>query len=305
MQPTASAFVKHFSTTTVRQVTKIPPESPDYINVPKAPLSQSDEVDNKPSPLEYKGHLPIPRPVFRQRNSAVRKADPLFLQKSAPLPTSKKSQREPLSEHEAWERRMAASRRKNLEEGITQLWERKIETENVRDVRNRRKVRRNTEAMNMPKREDEVFTEATIPAVLLETAVSRDPLAFVTARKSRQRTRKLVEKKSDDRQDALQHLYMNARSFIVDEEELNAQIEKLFKDDYFSSVGSSTGYKAQNVWDVPGMPMSVREMLSDVTKTDNKAVDSGIKDDGNRTKKRQKKITEDLTGGPMDMWRIF
>merc|ERR1712093_865648 len=96
------------------------------------------------------------------------------------------------------------------------------------------------------------------------------------------------------RRNALHTLYMNARSFITTEEELDAEIEKIFVEDPHAS-----GNLNDNIWSVKGAPPSVLTMLSAVNNTQKKAIDFH-RGPAALTGRRMKKIAEELTGGTMD-----
>merc|ERR1712098_664467 len=100
--------------------------------------------------------------------------------------------------------------------------------------------------------------------------------------------------KEEQRRNALHTLYMNARSFITTEEELDAEIEKIFVEDPHAS-----GNLNDNIWSVKGAPPSVLTMLSAVNNTQKKAIDFH-RGPAALTGRRMKKIAEELTGGTMD-----
>ncbi|KAK8061908.1 hypothetical protein PG994_008274 [Apiospora phragmitis] len=280
-------------TSPVRQ--RIPPESPLYINVPTPPLSQAVE-DQRRSPLSYKGHLPVPRPIFKQRKGELSKTSPTWLKKSAPQPTSAKALASTSSEAEAWRRRMAAGRRRNMEESIKALWTRTQRTTAARNERSRRNDMANRTAMNAPPHESDRLTAATVRASVLATHVPQDPQRFEQARESAERTRAIAEVKSQARRDALQQLYMNARSFIVSEADLAKAVEEEFHPDFFANK-TSKGMPCDSIWDIESAPKTVTQMMGEVMGTSNRVVQS---DNMSRTTKRHHKIAEELTGGAMD-----
>lgn len=241
----------------------------------------------------------MPRRIFKRRTYEIPKTDPVFLSKSAPLPTNEKSQMPPTSEHEARRRSMADMRRKNLTEGIEELWKRRTETEKARRNRRAAKQSHHRNAMNAPQREDEAFTESSIPASVLQTEVPRDPLRFEHSLQSKARTEAIMARKSQDRKDSLQKLYMSARSFIVDEKALEKEVDRVFRPDTFTGGATSTGTTATNAWDLWGSPVTVRDLMGDVLRTDNRVMNA-FQEESSRTSKRQTKVAEELTGGPMD-----
>ncbi|KAK7984359.1 hypothetical protein PG989_011761 [Apiospora arundinis] len=272
-----------------------PPESPLYINIPTPPLSQAVE-DQRRSPLSYKGHLPVPRPIFKQRKGELSKTSEEWFKKSAPVPTSEKALAPTSSETKAWKRQMAASRRRNMEEGLTKLWTRTQRTDASRKERSHKKDMEHRAAMNAPPHESDRLTAATIPASVLATQVPQDPQRFEQALASQARTRSVVELKSQARRDALQQLYMAARSFIVTEADLEKAVEEQFNPTFFANK-TSAGMPSASVWDIEGAPKTVGQMMGDVMGTSSRVVKS---DTSNRTAQRHRQIAEELTGGPMD-----
>ncbi|OTB02699.1 hypothetical protein M426DRAFT_322455 [Hypoxylon sp. CI-4A] len=276
---------------------QIPPESPLFINVPNPPQDQSIEALRELKPV--KGHLPIPRQVFKQRDGHLKPQD-TWLQRSAPAPTSEHSQEDPRSEIQAWKRRMASSRRENMREGVQALYARKQLFDKRRLERQSARLAANRAAATAPEREDERLTRASVNAGTLQTAVLPDPLRHERARESRERTRFLSAQKSEARKDAIQELYMKARSFIVSEKDLEAEVEKLFAPDYWRKSGAAaTGAVVNNVWDRDGKPRTVADMLTDVSRTSSNLT-RNTESEKTRTLKRQKEVAEELTGGKLD-----
>ncbi|KAI0881344.1 uncharacterized protein GGS22DRAFT_73862 [Annulohypoxylon maeteangense] len=276
---------------------RIPPESPLFINVPNPPQDQSIEALRELKPI--RGHLPIPRQVFKHRDSHLKPRNS-WLAQSAPKPTSAKSQQPPRSEIQGWKRRMAASRRENLRVGIRALFKRKQLTDKKRAERQAAKVALHQAAAAAPEREDERLTRASINPRTLETAVVLDPERFEKALASRERTTALLAQKSERRRDAIQELYMKARSFIVTESDLEAEVNKLFAPDYWKNMGlSASGFEVRNIWDLNGKPQTVSDMLNEVSRTSSTAVKS-FETEKTRTLKRQKEVAEELTGGKLD-----
>ncbi|OTA57446.1 hypothetical protein K449DRAFT_386350 [Hypoxylon sp. EC38] len=276
---------------------QIPPESPLFINVPNPPQDQSIEALRELKPV--KGHLPIPRRVFKQRDGHLKPQDE-WLTRSAPAPTSAKSQQPPRSDIQAWKRLMAASRRENMREGVRALYSRKQSFEKRRLERQTARLVANRAAMLAPEREDERLTRASINAGTLQTAVLPDPQRMERALESRARTEFLSAQKSEARRDAIQELYMKARSFIVSEKELEAEVDKLFAPDYWKKQGvSASGFAVSNIWDLDGKPPTVADMLNDVSRTSSGFM-KNAESEKTRTLKRQKEVAEELTGGKLD-----
>lgn len=195
---------------------------------------------------------------------------------------------------------MAASRRDNMREGVRALYSRKQRFDRSRLERQTAALAANRAAAMAPEREDERLTRASINAATLATAVQPDPERFERALASRSRTESLHSQKSEARRDAIQELYMKARSFIVTEQDLEAEVDRQFAPDYWKNMGASAaGYDVHNIWDLDGRPQTVADMLSDVSRTSN-ALHKSLESEKTRTLKRQKEVAEELTGGRLD-----
>ncbi|KAI0446505.1 hypothetical protein F4803DRAFT_17833 [Xylaria telfairii] len=294
---TTPAFTRLFSSTPSMLSQQIPPESPLFINVPNPPQDQSIEAKRELKPL--RGFVPVPRQVFGHRDSHQKPTDS-WLDRAAPKPSNAKSQAEPGSDLEAWRRKMAASRRESMRSGVRDLWARKQRFDAKRLAARTAKLAANKAAAMAPEREDERLTRGTINAGTLQTAVAPDPLRFERGFASAARTAAIAADKSEARRDAIQALYMNARSFIVSEAELETVVNREFADDHFRNIGaSSTGHLIQNIWDAQNEPMSVAAMLDELQRKHDTLV-SDLTSEGTRTVRRQKQVAEELTGGKMD-----
>ncbi|KAI0456278.1 hypothetical protein F5B21DRAFT_468293 [Xylaria acuta] len=294
---TTPTLTRLFSSTPSALSQQIPPESPLFINVPNPPQDQS--IEAKRELKRVRGFVPVPRPVFAHRDSHEKPTDS-WLGRAAPEPSNARSQAEPGSDLQAWKREMAASRRENIRSGVRDLWARKQRLDTKRLAARTAKLAANKAAAMAPEREDERLTRGTINAGTLQTAVIPDPQRFERGLASAARTAAIAADKSEARRDAIQTLYMNARSFIVDEGELEDAINREFADDHFDKMGQSgAGYRIQNIWDAQNEPMAVASMLKELQRSHDNLV-SDFTSDEVRTVRRQKLVAEELTGGKMD-----
>ncbi|TDZ17955.1 hypothetical protein C8034_v010151 [Colletotrichum sidae] len=283
-----------FSTTTTNF--KVPPESPGWIQVPVPRQSQSSE-EKLP---KVKGTLPVPRDPF-PRNEGNRKVQPKYFKETAPRPTNEASKKpaEPGSRLDH-RRRLAETRRQNLKAALKGLYERKQQRVEAVTAASQQRLRENNRAATAPERKDDRFTRSSILSSLsATTAVALDPNRYVRAEESKVRTAALAQKKSEQRQDALMELYINASKFIVDEKELSQQLDDLFSEDYWNRQGKSMTQDADNAWDVWGQPPTVQGMLNEMLRKDQRAIDFQ-QTEQDRTVVRQKTIAEELTGGKME-----
>ena len=192
-----------------------------------------------------------------------------------------------------WRKRSAHDRRENLAIGITALAKRKKTREQeaaVITLRRRTAAKKIVEAA-----EDEAdrLTRPTVPPEILITAVADDPARFQKARASLARTTKMFQRHRTARQDSITELYMNAKTFIVTEEELEATVQKLFTAAAFKDSEVASG--VPNVWanDPPWMEShdntwSAAGMMGELV--DKKARKTGM---------RHEKVGEALTGGKL------
>ncbi|KAJ1324433.1 hypothetical protein MN608_10497 [Microdochium nivale] len=286
-----------FSTSANACAARIPPESPRYINVPNPPQDQSIEARRELQ--QVRGHLPVPRKVFRWKTGDYEPTQDV-LDSLAAEPTSERSRQPPRSDKQAWKRSMASQRRENVRAGVQDLWERKVVSEQTIAESRARKVAQHRRAASAPERVGDRLTRASVDPETLKTAVAPDPLRFERALASKERSEALEQKRSERRIDAVQELYMNARSFIVTEKELEDLVEKEFAPDYFSSMGmSNSGRPMYNVWDLQGKPKAMADMMSEVSRSTSDLLQS-VTQDSTRTLKRQKLVAEQLTGGRID-----
>lgn len=190
---------------------------------------------------------------------------------------------------------MAEMRRKNLREGLVALRARKRREDKRVASRSLFKSREREARLHAPQREDERLTSPTITEAMrsLQVGAVPDPYRKLRVAKKAAMAAASEAAKEDARRNALHTLYMNARTFITTEEQLDAKIEEIFVKRPFA------GSNSDNIWDAKGPPPTVREMLSTINHSQKKAIDyhSGP---AVITGQRIKKIAEELTGGKMD-----
>ncbi len=247
--------IRSFSTS--NSLSAIGPVSPKFIEVPTTPQPQA-----RPK-LDIKGTLPPPRNLFPAR--ALKKTSKTYLDAVTKEP---KEQREPANEYVAWKRRMAASRRTNLREGLVELYKRK-------------------------KDHDGRLTDPTIKEAnrILQSGPIPDPNRAVRIAEKAARVQAKEAAREEQRKNALHTLYMQARSFITTEEELDAKIEEIFQ--------APPEGETDSIWDVTKAPPTVMDMLSQVNNTQREAIKFHASP-AQITGQRMKKIAEELTGGKME-----
>ncbi|KMU73653.1 hypothetical protein CISG_03703 [Coccidioides immitis RMSCC 3703] len=175
-----------------------------------------------------------------------------------------------------------------LREGLLELHERKQKTESKVLARSKARQAQNRQVLNQLSREDERLTSATIVQAMVskKNPILPDPNAEARLAKSLANVAMKQQLKSEERMDAIHSLYMNARDFIITEEQLNEEIERVFP------AGDNPEWMndqraGENVWNL-GPPPTVSSLVH-------------RKDDENSrwdlVQDRTKKIAEALTGG--------
>ncbi|KAH7402820.1 hypothetical protein BKA66DRAFT_507689 [Pyrenochaeta sp. MPI-SDFR-AT-0127] len=269
------------------------PQSPNYIDVPK-PLQPTF-----PSKPAVKGHLPIPRDIFKTRNSHP-KESATFLDRSTRTPKTVKAPG-PYSrdaDYRLYKQRLADKRRTALQEGVKELHERKAtsDAQYLSKIQQIGAFRR--KVATAPSREVDLLTQTSISKGIRDFLTDELPassrLTITNARRKAYGRR--VAKVQAVRTSRLHDLYTNAREFIVDEQQLDEAIEKAFGTeespmgwDVKGNMGPRhEGKEGLSPWHGP-MPEGVGDMLQKLKGGEGVGL----------AKERVKKVAEELTGGKM------
>lgn len=279
---------RHFSTAPTRQARSTPPVSPDYIrlNLPK-------QIEDKQHP-RVRGFLPVPRELFPRKNGK-RKISAEYIDQAAARPKTPQSRSKEAKERAV----LAASRRKNLNQGLKELWARHSQEKKLRALHSTKNHERNHRMAVAPEREDDVYTRGTTLDALLDTKVYEDPKRFPRADRKRDKNIALVNAKQEARKDALMDLYVTATNFITDETELRSKVDEMFSESYMKSMRESRNqtWEVDNAWGVYGPPPSLNAMLGASTSISHDQAKIRARD---LTASRQKRIAEAFTGGQME-----
>lgn len=279
---TASVQVRGFTSSTCLRVG---PESPNYIDVPRTIQPEL------PSKRQVKGTLPVPREIFPSRRTD--KPTEKYIADATPLPKTKKSARsdDPNAAYIETRQRMADMRRKSLREGLLELHQRKRRTDKEMRSRSQKKQAQREEVLQQPEREDEMLTRPSIVEEMMpkRMGVLPDPDRELRLQVSQARLEAAETRRRTDREDALQSLYMNARSFITSEEQLNAEIDRVFPEGQ-NDAFRNDARPGESVWNI-GPPPTVQSIVTDAKKNESARWDL-IQD-------RIKKLSEEVTGGKL------
>jgi hypothetical protein len=269
------------------------PQSPNYIEVPK-PLQPTFPLD----PV-VKGHLPVPRDIFKTRNKHPKESDD-FLSRSTRAPKALKAPG-PYSrdaEYQLYKQRLAETRRSALKEGVKQLHERKVETDAMFQQKLEKSYADKIARATAPPRETDLLTANSIQKGLRDflagTLPESSKKSNIPARRAAYARR--VRKVQAVREQRLHDLYVNAREFLVEESQLDEAIEKCFGSeekpvgwDVRGNMGlRSDGKDGLSPWHGP-MPEGVGDMLQKLKGGEGVGL----------ARERVKKLAESLTGGKM------
>lgn len=269
------------------------PESPNYIEVPK-PLQPTFPI--KPA---VKGHLPVPRDIFKTRNVHPKQSK-IFLDRSTKLPKEVKTPG-PYSrdaEYRLYKQRLAEKRREALRQGVEELHKRKVTTETQHLARIQANYKDRRERAMAPPRKVDVLTQNSIQKGIrdfLEGTLPDSSRTEITeARREAYAARQ--DKVQAMREARLHDLYINARHFIVDEQQLDEAIEKTFGTeespigwDVKGNMGPrAEGKEGLSPWHGP-IPEGVGDLMKKLKGG------AGV----NLAKDRVKKLAEEFTGGKM------
>lgn len=269
------------------------PQSPNYIDVPK-PLQPTFPLEPR-----VKGHLPVPRDIFKTR-SPLPKASPAFLDKATRSPKTQKTpgphSRD--ADYRLYKQRLAEARRQALQAGVQELHERKLTTEAQYLAKIQAIGASRRELATAPPREVDVLTATSISKGVRDFLADALPASSRTANiaKRREAYQRRVARVQKVRATRLHDLYINAREFIVDEQQLDDAIEKAFGTedapigwDVKGNMGPrSEGKEGLSPWHGP-MPEGVGDMLQKLKGGEGVGL----------AKERVKRVAEELTGGKM------
>ena len=278
---TPKVQVGAFSSTAIARVG---PESPNYIQVPA-----SLQPDLPPKP-RVKGTLPVPREIFPTRRPD--KPSKAYIAAATTEPSKRrKKPKGTQPEYNEWKSKMAASRRRNLREGLVELYRRKERTVRSVAARSNAKQTQRDRLIHQRPRDDERLTSSTTPTVMQPKrySVLPDPGRGQRLARSRHRVAAKERRKEAERKDSLHTLYMNARNFITTEEQLATELNRVFPDGV-NEAWANDQRAGENIWN-QGVPPTLQSMVNANKRGD--AAKWGL------VQKRVKKIAEELTGGKM------
>lgn len=279
---TASRQVRGFATS---PNLRAGPESPHFIDAPRI-LQPGNPI--KP---HVKGTLPVPRELFPARRPD--KPRKQYLDDVTPLPSTERkvNPKSADPEKQAFKIKMAELRRQNLREGLRKLYKRKQVAEDTMYERSLESQDRRERILQQPEPEDELLTRPSVVQAMLpqKHATLADPNREARLALSKARMEAKKAQKDAQRQAGIQSLYMNARTFITTEEQLAAEIDRVFPEGE-NEAWRNDHQQGENIWNL-GTPPTVQSIVIESQKSETARWDT-IQD-------RVKKLGEQITGGKL------
>ncbi|RMD42170.1 hypothetical protein DV735_g2967, partial [Chaetothyriales sp. CBS 134920] len=278
---------------TTAPLAAISPESPRYIDVPQS--LQEDWLPRRFVP----GRMPVPREIFPRNRPDKPSAEYLANvtpEPKQPVDTTK------LSEKALYRHRLGQLRKQYLRESLVQLHKRKQAATSRMKFRSDEKQADHARLIAQAEREDVRLTSISVPA-------SMNPNAKLDLRSAADRRHIHEEKKANVsrtqtdktgvRLDNLHTLYMNARTFIVNEAQLKAKIAEEFADNKFNKVDAGkSGEQNMSLWDSLGAPDGIKDMVNKSTVSPRmREQDPAYEAAWERDQERMKRVAEKLSGG--------
>ena len=177
-----------------------------------------------------------------------------------------------------------------------ELRRRKESTDKRVEARSARRQALYEEAVHRPEREDVRLTTPTLPHSMKSGFFLNvtDPERSERIRDSKNRAKAHETDRKEQVRTDLHSLYMNARTFVVTERDLDNLVEDVFENDEWFKVNPDRG-----IWDKHyDRPDTVADLLT-AQRPRGKAVDAEAKTTDRLFADRAIRIAEELTGGKM------
>jgi hypothetical protein len=200
-----------------------------------------------------------------------------------------------LTPTQLYQKRLTALRKQNLREGLTELLARKNHEHREMTIRGNTKTAERVRLVAQPPREDERLTSNSIPSSMAPTSIRFPPISPEAHLESSQRFAHHAAKKQAHQHDALHTLYMNARTFITTEEQLEQKIAAEFDNNNFGGVLPG----AQSYWETLKMPENIKELVKKSTMGRGIQTNAEKEEAWRRDQERMKRLAEGLSGGKM------
>jgi hypothetical protein len=287
-QHASKKLLRHSSSSS--KTLNIPPESPQFIHIPRSPQQSSIVIP------QMKGTLPVPRlPMKIKEKDQLR----VHYETTTPEPVFENKAAENAPTEEArklinWKIQASALRRKNFREGFTDLRNREANTQHARKKATEYKQAQNKRRLEAPEPAAEFLSRPTVLSYMknssnLQKQLERQAKASFSQRK--QRYQQLQSAKQEEKRTNVHALYVNAKDFIVNHEQLDKRITEVFDSPFYQHNPE------MGVWDEFGFPETTDYLLGRSGRASSKLAISAQSAHQETTRDRLEEIAEELTGG--------
>jgi hypothetical protein len=203
-----------------------------------------------------------------------------------------------MTEQQRYKERMTQLRKQHLREGLAELYKRKQSQDRTMKIRSDTRSAERSRLISQAEREDARLTNASVPQSMNPNIkLSFDPREALSMHKrKRAHVKAHTSDKLDAQHDALHTLYMNARSFIVSEEQLLDKIKEEFDEKNF---GGHSSDPAKSYWEGLGPPDGIAQMVNRSTMGRGRQSVPEKEDAWRRDQERMRRLAESLSGGKM------
>ena len=246
-------------------------------------------------PKRQKGILPVPREIFPPRqptkptheyiSNATRDKKP---ENMVPM--------DQMSELQKYRARMSETRKEHLRQGLVELYQRKQSMTASVARRSEQKKEERARLISQDERIDAQLTNASVPQAMQPV---KGAIAASANRRSKKKFEALQARKEEARRDATHTLYMNARTFITTEQQLDAEILKAFPDGAHEEWRTAATY-GTSIWNLDSPPTIADKLQASSRRAKKDFSTAGLTDSAEKYRldqERMKRIAEELSGG--------
>ena len=266
----------------------IPPESPLYTYIPTSP--QTKIIIKKP----HKGSLPRPRHALKVKGSQVK----WHIENTVPEPVGTKTAdtHEQHKELVGWKAEETRLRRMNFQTGFKELHSRRKLPGRPMSEKTRQSVAVRHARLVGP---EPLHEEMSRPSML---SFMNKQSIWGHSRRSKEETEvrkaefaKAQQLKEYERRTGLHTLYINAKEFIVTDDQLEKRLTKVFDSDFYRYNKN----KQFGIWDEQGWPEDTAYLMNKAQSSEGFnaiSLETGYTEIARR---RIMKVTEEMTGGKL------
>lgn len=200
----------------------------------------------------------MPRDLFPDNRPEKKTAE--YITRLTPSPKKELNPDDPdATPLKLYKQQMAALRKSHLRSSLASLAQRKTSYIRQVSLRSQRKQDESQLLRQQGPREDERLTNNSVPSALLAPQRQHNSAMAKAIHKAKvANVQRTAANKAAQRRDALHTLYVSARDFVTNEEQLELLIKREFEDKDF---GGSAAESKKSYWEGQGPPDGVKQMV--------------------------------------------